>query len=205
MYKILTRLHTLKPGNFHYHMVTDANGELVEFQAETKEEVEMEAIKILRHVGCMDLRVIEEHPYYVDIQYGTDEDFDYDNEEARALALVEYIGWGDLRISDNKPFSVDMIWGEREKDETRYTLSITGPESCVFEPNYIDNIIPGTSKVVGVTFTEPVKSFHFIINGERSECVPGWIDYTYISDQQCVLTFNAIDQNYEIQIEVDTE
>lgn len=205
MYKILTRLHTLKPGVFRFHMIQNEEGEWMDYQAETKEEAELEAIKILERVGCLDLKVVQEEPYYIDIKYDIDADFNEDNEEARALSLINYVGWGDLKISDNRPFSIDMIWGEREENKTRHYINITSPNICQCEPRYMDNIVPGSSRSTTITFVQPVESFHLIINGEKCDGIPSWIDYMYLSDTQGVLTFNGIKKDYEIEVIVDGE
>lgn len=205
MYKILTKLHTSKPGIFHMHMVQNADKKWVEYQAETKDEVELEALKILKHVGCDDLRVIVEEPYYVDLQYEEDPDFNEEDEKAKVLGLIKHTGWGDLKISDNKPFSIDMIWGVKEEEVVRHTITMITPENCVCEPQMIENITPGTSHSLAVTFTEPVVSFHLIINGEECAGIPDWIDYIYLTDTQGVFTFNSINNDYEVEIVVDTE
>lgn len=205
MYKILTKLHTSKPGVFHIHMVKNADGEWVEYQAETKDEVELEALKLLKHIGCDDLRVIVEEPYYVDLQYEEDPDFNEQDEKAKVLGLIKHTGWGDLKISDNKPFSIDMIWGVREEVVVRHTITMITPENCVCEPMKLESIIPGSSRSLTVTFTEPVKSFHLIVNGEECLGIPPWIDYIYLTDTQGVFTFNSITNDYEVEIVVDAE
>lgn len=204
MYKILTRLHTLKPGVFRFHMIQNDQGEWVEYIADSLDEVELEAIKILERVGALDLKVVQEEPYYVDVRYSEDEDFNPDNEEARALALLNYIGWGDLKISDNKPYTVDLHWGVREEEKKeKYYIDITSPIVCQFEPRYMDGIVEGSSRSTTITFIQPVDSFHLIINGEEVEGLPSWIEYMSLSDTQGVLTFKGITQNYDIEVVVD--
>ncbi len=205
MYKILTRLHTLSPGVFRYHRVKNDQGKWVDFQAETKEEVEMEAIKLLKRVGCLDLKVIQEEPYYIDLDYSEDEDFDGEDEGARALAMLQYMGWGDLRISDNKPFSIDMIWGERpaEEEET-YAITIMVPEGCAAEPTSIENIKKDTSRSAVITFAKPVEAFHLVIDGEQLNAgIPTWIDYEVLTDTMGVLTFKSITHSHVVEIVID--
>lgn len=205
MYKILTRLHTLSPGVFRYHLVKNDLGEYVEFQAETKEEVELEAIKLLKRVGCLDLKVIQEEPFYIDLDYSEDEDFDGEDEGAKALAMLQYMGWGDLRISDNKPFSIDMIWGERPAEEEElYAITIMVPEGCAVEPGAIENIQKDTSRSAVITFNKPVEAFHLVIDGEQlTTGIPTWVDYEPLTDEMGILTFKSITHSHVVEVVID--
>ena len=205
MYKIITRLHTTKPGVFRFHMIQNEEGEWIDYQAETKEEAELEAIKILERIGYLDLKVIQEEPYYIDINYDIDADFDEDDEKANVLSLINHVGWGDLKILDNRPFSVDMIWGEREESKVRHYINITAPNICQCEPRYMSDIVPGSSRSTTITFVQPIESFHLVINGKKCDGIPSWIDYMHLSDTQGILTFNGIENDYEIEIVVDGE
>lgn len=205
MYKILTRLHTQSPGVFRYHMISDDAGHLSEFQAETLEEVELEVIKILEKVGCYDLRVVEEQPYYIDLEYSEDPDFNGENEAIAALKMLNFVGWKDLRISDNKPFAIELIWGTRPEEEgPYYTISIMAPEGTVVEPSYLEGIGEGCSRSAKITFPEDFNSFHFIIDGEESSTgIPEWIDYEPLNMNEGIITFQGINSDHVIEIVVD--
>lgn len=205
MYKILTRLHTQSPGVFRYHMISDDAGNLSEFQAETLEEVELEVIKILEKVGCYDLRVIEEQPYYIDLEYSEDPDFNGESEAAATLKMLNFIGWRELRISDNKPFSITLTWGTKPEEEgPYYTLTITAPETCVVEPNYIEGIGEGCSRSAKITFPEDFNSFHLIVDGDDTTSgIPEWIDYEPLTSNEGIITFQGINNNHVIEIVID--
>lgn len=205
MYKILTRLHTQSPGVFRYHMISDDNGNLSEFQAETLEEVELEVIKILEKVGCYDLRIVEEQPYYIDLEYSEDPDFIGENEAMAALKMLNFTGWGDLRISDNKPFTIELIFGTRPEEEgTYYTLSIIAPETCLVEPALIEGIEPGCSRTAKITFQEEFTPFHILVDGEeQTNGIPDWIEYEPLSSTEGVLAFQGINNDHTIEIVLD--
>ena len=48
MYKIITKMHTLRDGIGRYHMVPDENGNLIEFATDDKEQAKSEVLKILK-------------------------------------------------------------------------------------------------------------------------------------------------------------
>jgi hypothetical protein len=186
-------------------MISDDAGNISEFQAETLEEVELEVIKILEKVGCYDLRIVEEQPYYIDLEYSEDPDFDGESEGEVALRMLNFVGWRDLRISDNKPFTIELIFGTRpEEQPSHYTLTITAPEDCIVEPNEFTDIVAGCSRNAKITFPENWCSFHMIIDGEEAnEGNPSWIEYEPLTNTEGVLTFQGINTNHTIEIVLD--
>ena len=205
MYKILTRLHTQSPGVFRYHMISDDAGNISEFQAETLEEVELEVIKILEKIGCYDLRVIEEQPYYIDLEYSEDPDFNGEKEAEAVRKMLNFIGWKDLRISDNKPFIIELTWGTRpEEIGPSYRITLTATEGTIIEPSYLDCVGEGCSRSAKVIFPEDFEAFHFIIDGEViSSGIPEWIDYEPLSMNEGIITFQGINSDHIIEIVVD--
>lgn len=205
MYKILTHLHTQSPGVWRYHRVLNEDGDMVEFQVETLEEAELELTKVLETVGVYDARVISEQPYYVDIIYTEDDDFNGEDEELVALRMLNHMGWKDLRIADNKPFGIEVFFGTRpEEYADLYTLQIVAPDNCSVEPALIQDIPEGSSKTVLLTFAEPFKSFHLLIDGQEDTTgIPDWISYTSLSSTEGVLTFQGISDSHLIEIVLD--
>lgn len=205
MYKILTHLHTQSPGVWRYHRVLNEDGNMVEFQVETLEEAELELTKVLETVGVYDARVISEQPYYVDIIYAEDDDFNGEDEELVALRMLNHMGWKDLRIADNKPFGIEVFFGTRpEEYADLYTLQIVAPDGCSVEPALIQDIPEGSSKTVLLTFAEPFKSFHLLIDGQEDTTgIPDWISYTSLSSTEGVLTFQGISDSHLIEIVLD--
>lgn len=70
MYKIMTKLHTLKEGIYAFHMVTNDKGERVEYGVATEGEAAEKALELLQRVGYADLRIVNDIPYYLDLVYG---------------------------------------------------------------------------------------------------------------------------------------
>ncbi len=203
MYKILTKLHTESPSIYRYHMITDDKGNLCEFAASTLDEVELEAIKILEKVGCYDLRIVEEQPYYIDLNYDEDPDFDEKQIKNEALSMLNYMGWGDLKISDNKPFSIDLIWGYKpEEPIPTYTLTILLDGEQVEE---ITDIEEGGTRSFSITLPEECDAFHLIIDGVELKGIPKWVEYQWLTENTGILTFKGITDDHTIEIIIDKD
>jgi hypothetical protein len=205
MYKILTHLHTQSPGVYRYHRVKNDKGEWVEYQTETLEDAEIEMLEILKNVGSCDIKVITEYPFYLDLHYKENEDFTGEEEKEEALTMLQYLGWDDLRISDHRPFEVDVIWGTKpEMEKPTYKVQLTSQANCTIEPMNFEEVAEGSSCSATITFNEPVKSFHLVINGEEQKLGnPEWIKYSSVTDNSYVLVFNGITTDYIIEIVAD--
>lgn len=70
MYKIMTKLHTAAENIYAFYMVTNDNGEVIEYSVATPEEAAEQALEILKQVGYADLRIIDDKSYYMDLIYG---------------------------------------------------------------------------------------------------------------------------------------
>ena len=70
MYKVMTKLHTMRENVYAFHMITNEKGEKVEYEAETPEEAAETAISLLGRVGYEDLRIVDDKSYYIDLIYG---------------------------------------------------------------------------------------------------------------------------------------
>ncbi len=70
MYKIMTKLHTAAENIYAFYMVTNDNGEVVEYSVATPEEAAEQALEILKQVGYADLRIVDDKSYYMDLIYG---------------------------------------------------------------------------------------------------------------------------------------
>lgn len=205
MYKILTHLHTQSPSVHRYHMIQNDKGQWVDFQSESLEEVEAVAMDILKTIGCCDLTVVEEHPFYIDLTYKEDEAFTGEEEKEEALTMLQYLGWDDLKISDHKPFEINIVWGTKpEMEKPKYSIQLSSNVNCVIEPMAIEDIEENSSCGATVTFEQEAKSFHLVINGEEQTAgIPSWIKYTQLSTTSHQFTFNGVTTNYDIQIVVD--
>ncbi len=72
MYKIMTKLHTMRENVFAFHMVpTDKDEDtLVEYKVATPEEAKEMALTLLGRVGYEDLRIVDDKSYYLDLLWG---------------------------------------------------------------------------------------------------------------------------------------
>lgn len=70
MYKIMTKLHTMRENVFAFHMTTNDKDEIVEYGVLTPEEAADKATELLGKVGYEDLRVVDDKSYYIDFIYG---------------------------------------------------------------------------------------------------------------------------------------
>lgn len=198
MYKIMTRLHTETPSIWRVHRVNGA-----EFDAATEEELKDEVVRILRFVGNCDLRIFQDVPYYLDLDYVEDPEFSYEEDKEKALRMLCCIGWNDLRIADNKPFNIEVILGEKpQEEETTYTLTITGPEGATISPAEIKDIKSTDINEVVMVLAE-AKQFHFKVDGEDAIPVPEWIHIISIDNVTYRLVFSNIDQDREIEVVLD--
>lgn len=70
MYKVMTKLHTMKENVYAFHTIADADGKQIEYEAETPQEAAEMAISLLGRVGYEDLRIVDDKSYYIDLIYG---------------------------------------------------------------------------------------------------------------------------------------
>jgi len=70
MYKIMTKLHTMRENVFAFHMTINDQDETVEYGVLTPEEAAETAIQLLGKVGYEDLRIVDDKSYYIDLIYG---------------------------------------------------------------------------------------------------------------------------------------
>lgn len=70
MYKIMTKLHTMRENVFAFHMTVNDKGERIEYGVLTPEEAAEKALELLGRVGYEDLRVVDDKSYYIDFIYG---------------------------------------------------------------------------------------------------------------------------------------
>jgi len=70
MYKIMTKLHTMRENVFAFHMTVNDQDEVIEYGVLTPEEAAETAIQLLGKVGYEDLRIVDDKSYYIDLIYG---------------------------------------------------------------------------------------------------------------------------------------
>lgn len=204
MYKILTRMHTKRDGIYRFYMVEDSDGRFVEYSTDSLDEVRDTALMLLKQVGYLDLKIVEDKPYYVEIDNIIDNTIQSEDIN-KALEIMGQVGYEDLYLTNDATYGVQLIWGQKPMPEQKeYTVKVQGPVELNYQP--ITHIVSegGGQLEIPLSFEKGVKVFHLIINGESlDKGVPDWIHYTHISDTEGSLILDNINQNYDIYIEVD--
>ena len=108
MYKIMTKLHTMKENVFAFHMVpSDRDPKAtVEYKVATLEEAKEMALTLLGRVGYEDLRIVDDKSYYLDLLWGKKPD------PAQNLYRLVFVNNGEGYTAD--PYNKSDI----EEEET---------------------------------------------------------------------------------------
>ena len=108
MYKIMTKLHTMKENVFAFHMVpSDRDPKTtVEYKVATPEEAKEMALTLLGRVGYEDLRIVDDKSYYLDLLWGKKPD------PAQNLYRLVFVNNGEGYTAD--PYNKSDI----EEEET---------------------------------------------------------------------------------------
>lgn len=204
MYKILTRMHTKRDGIYRFYMVEDSDGRFIEYSTDSLDEVKDTALMLLKQVGYLDLKIVEDKPYYVEINNIIDNTIQPEDVN-KALEIMGQVGYEDLYLTNDATYGVQLIWGQKPTPEQKeYIVKVTGPVELNYQP--ITHIVSeGVAQLeIPLSFEKGVKVFHLIINGESfDKGVPNWIHYKHTSDTVGSLILDNINQNYDIYIEVD--
>ena len=200
MYKIMTKLHTQTENVYRYYMIRNGQGKLVEFETEDREEAAEVALELLRQVGYLDLRVVNEEPYYIDVEK-TDDPGVSDDDILNAERLLGCVGYDDLYLNHDAKYDVIWNWGTRPEPETpTYTLTFVGDEQGHWSYAQILNIKEGETRVNTLTIEGAYESFHLIVDGyDCKDGMPNWIKYM----GGHVFQFLDIKADHEIEIVVD--
>lgn len=70
MYRLLVKLNTIKNNIYYLHTVINDKGENVPYGVKELESAQQEAKKLLGEVGYNNLKIINDGPYYIEIQDG---------------------------------------------------------------------------------------------------------------------------------------
>lgn len=111
--------------------------------------------------------------------------------------LAKIVGTDDIRAVLDEDYYLKLIYGTipTPVPET-YEITLTGDGTFTIEPEVLSNIPAGGSGSAALIFAEEPEAFHLIINGEEmKDGLPSWIDWS-----NNILTFNNINQSYDIQI-----
>ena len=200
MYKIMTKLHTKAESVYRYYMIRNDQGELVDFETEDREEAAEVALELLRRVGYLDLRVVDEQPYYIEVEK-TEDPGVLDKDIENAEKLLGIVGYDDLYLNHDAKYDVIWHWGIKPQPiEETYALTFVNDLQGSWDYPEALEVRTGESRTNHLTMKGEYESFHLIIDG--SDCrqgMPEWVEY--LGD--LTFKFNNIQANHEIEIVVD--
>lgn len=205
MYKIITKMHTLRDGIGRYHMVSDENGNLIEFATDDKEQAKIEALKILKKVGYNDLRIVDEQDFYIEIENVIDNNITADD-ITEAEKILGNIGYEDLYLTNDADYNISLIWGKKHEGTTPiYTIKVEATAPIVVTSSEIEVEEHGDVELI-ISSTEKMGAYHLVINGE--ECItgiPDWIDFELLDNYSGKVILKDITQDYVIIVVPDAE
>lgn len=123
----------------------------------------------------------------------------------QAMELLKEVGYSDLRIIDDQSYYLDLIYGKKpEPSENLYVLNFIEKEGVTITPNKVTDIKENSTVQVNIEFTEPIESFHLIIDEKEYKTgLPNWIKYEDLEEQKGVLYFTGITRDHLIEIVID--
>ena len=200
MYKIMTKLHTKAESVYRYYMIRNDQGELVDFETEDREEAAEVALELLRRVGYLDLRVVDEQPYYIDVEK-TEDPGVLDKDIENAEKLLGIVGYDDLYLNHDAKYDVIWHWGIKPQPiEETYALTFVNDLQGSWDYPEALEVRTGESRTNHLTMEGEYESFHLIIDGyDCRQGMPEWVEY--LGD--LTFKFNNIQANHEIEIVVD--
>lgn len=205
MYKIITKMHTLRDGIGRYHMVPDENGNLIEFATDDKEKAKSEALRILKKVGYNDLRIVDEQDFYIEIENVIDNNITVDD-ITEAEKILGNIGYEDLYLTNDADYNINLIWGKKHEETTpTYAVRVEATTPIVVTPSETEVEEHGNVEVM-ISSAEKMRAYHLVINGE--ECIagiPDWIEFELLDEYSGKAILKDITQDYTIVIVPDAE
>ena len=177
MYKILTKLRTKYNTVYSFHTVKQEDGTVVEYVSDDLEEVKATTIELLKQVGYKDVRIVEEKPFYIEIDNVADSTIQ-DKDIQQMLELMEYIGSDDLILTNDASYNVSLYFGSKEEEKApAHTVEVQTNEFFVVTPTNIVVEDGGTASFE-IKMDDSVDRFNIQINGEEfKEGLPSYITY----------------------------
>ena len=177
MYKILTKLRTKYNTVYSFHTVKQEDGTVVEYVSDDLEEVKATTIELLKQVGYKDVRIVEEKPFYIEIDNVADSTIQ-DKDIQQMLELMEYIGSDDLILTNDASYNVSLYFGSKEEEKApTHTVEVQTNEFFVVTPTNIVVEDGGTASFE-IKMDDSVNRFNIQINGEEfKEGLPSYITY----------------------------
>ena len=166
MYKILTKLRTKYNTVYSFHTVKQEDGTVVEYVSDDLEEVKATTIELLKQVGYKDVRIVEEKPFYIEIDNVADSTIQ-DKDIQQMLELMEYIGSDDLILTNDASYNVSLYFGSKEEEKApTHTVEVQTNEFFVVTPTNIVVEDGGTASFE-IKIDDSVDRFNVQINGEE--------------------------------------
>lgn len=206
MYKIITKMHTLRDGVGRYHMVPDESGKLIEFATDDKEQAKLEALKILKKVGYNDLRIVDEQDFYIEIENVVDNNITADD-IIEAEKILGKVGYEDLYLTNDADYDIELKWGIKpEGEQTTFTVTIVDNGEITAVPWEITDIPEHGEAQFRIQPKDPdnILGFHLFINGVICDTgIPNWLDIETFDDATVTLTVTDITQDIELLVQFD--
>lgn len=208
MYKIITKMHTLRDGIGRYHMILNDDGNLVEFATDDKEEARLEALKILKKVGYNDLRIVDEQDFYIEVNNVIDNNIT-EEDVNEAEKILGNVGYEDLYLSNDADYNIDLHWGVKpEPGQDVFTVSILDNGEITAVPWEIANIPAHGEAVFRIQPRDPenILGFHLFINGVACDTgIPEWLTIETFDDSTVTLTVKDVTQDITLSVQFDRE
>lgn len=135
MFRIMTKLHTQRDGIYRFLMTENEDGRLIEYATESREEVETMALTLLKKIGYADLKIVQDEPYYIEINNVLDEEVTSGDID-EAIELLKERGYEDVDLGDDVTYDVSLIWGNKPlPEQPEYTVRVEGPVELNHQPN----------------------------------------------------------------------
>jgi hypothetical protein len=208
MYKIITKMHTLRDGVGRYHMILNDEGNLVEFATDDKEEAKLEALKILKKVGYNDLRIVDEQDFYIEVNNVIDNNITADD-IVEAEKILGKVGYEDLYLTNDADYDIELKWGIKpEGEQTTFTVTIVDNGEITAVPWEITDIPEHGEVQFRIQPKDPdnILGFHLFINGVICDAgIPDWLGIETFDDSTVTLTVKDITQDIALSVQFDRE
>ena len=208
MYKILTKLHTKYNGAYCFHLVKNEDGAIVEYATDNIDEAKEMALTVLKQVGYNDVRIVEDKPYYIEIDNIINNDITQEDID-KALDLMGHIGYEDLYLTNDADYDINLHWGVKpEPEQDTFTVSILDNGEITAVPWEISNIpVHGEAAFrIQPNNSENILGFHLFINGVACGTgIPEWLIVETFDDSTVSLTVKDITQDIVLSVQFDRE
>jgi hypothetical protein len=195
MYKILVHLHTQSPGV--YRFLSFGGREFATLDLDVAVE---KAKELLKRVGYHDVKIVEDKSYRVKVTAHTIETVGQEDID-KLERLLGCIGSDDLTLSSVSDYDIDIVFDEGEEEEViTYSVELKTPQGIEHSSPSL-TIKAGEDAKFQIGFEEPVRNFHFVVNGEEfNSGLPSWLTYEEVEHNIGIITLHNVTQNMVIEL-----